>query len=49
VSYCGLVAAGLYQINVAVPGSLAAGTYAVVATQNGVQSPSTAELKIAGN
>jgi uncharacterized protein (TIGR03437 family) len=49
VSYCGLVAAGLYQINVAVPGSLAAGTYAVVLTQNGVQSPSTAALKVVTN
>ena len=49
VSYCGLVAAGLYQINVAVPASLAAGSYPVVVTQNGIQSPSTVVLKIAAN
>ena len=49
VSYCGLVAAGLYQINVTVPASLSVGTYPVVVTQNGVQSPSTAVLKIVAN
>lgn len=47
VSYCGLIGAGLYQINVKVPESLTAGTYPVVVTQNGVSSPSTAMLKIA--
>ena len=49
VSWCGLVGAGLYQINVTVPASLAAGTYPVVVTQNGVQSPSSAVLKVAAN
>ena len=49
VSYCGLISAGLYQINVTVPSSLTAGSYPVVMTQNGVSSPATAMLKIAGN
>jgi uncharacterized protein (TIGR03437 family) len=49
VFYCGLVGAGLYQINLSVPGSLAPGTHAVVVTQNGAQSPSTAVLRVTVN
>jgi uncharacterized protein (TIGR03437 family) len=49
VSYCGLVGAGLYQINVTVPRSLATGTHSIVVTQNGVSSPSTALLKVEAN
>jgi uncharacterized protein (TIGR03437 family) len=49
VSYSGLIGAGLYQINLTVPSSLAAGTYPVVVTQSGSSSPSTALLKIAAN
>ena len=49
VAFSGLTGPGLYQISVAVPGSLAAGTYPVVVTQNGISSPSTAVMKIATN
>jgi len=49
VSYSGLVGAGLYQINLTVPPTLAPGTYPVVVTQAGSSSPSTALLKIAAN
>lgn len=49
VSYSGLIGAGLYQINITVPSSLAAGTYPIVVTQSGVSSPSTAILKVAGS
>ena len=49
VLYSGLVGPGLYQINITVPSSLAAGEYPVVVTQDGVSSPSTAKLKIAVN
>jgi len=49
VSYCGLVGAGLYQINLTVPSSLGTGTYPVVVTQGGVSSPSTAVLKVASD
>jgi len=45
----GLTGAGLYQINLTVPVSLAAGTYPVVVTESGVSSPATAVLKIATN
>jgi uncharacterized protein (TIGR03437 family) len=47
VSYCGLVGAGLYQINLTVPATLTAGTYPVVVTLSGVSSPTTAVTKIA--
>jgi uncharacterized protein (TIGR03437 family) len=47
--FAGIVGAGLYQINLTVPSSLAAGTYPVVVTQNGASSPSTAMLKLAVN
>jgi uncharacterized protein (TIGR03437 family) len=47
VAYSGLVGAGLYQINLTVPASLASGTYPVIVTQGGVSSPSTAILKVA--
>jgi uncharacterized protein (TIGR03437 family) len=46
VSFCGLVAAGEYQINLTVPATLATGAHAVVVTQDGVSSPSTAVLKV---
>ena len=46
VLYAGLIGAGLYQINLAVPAGLATGTYPVVVTQSGANSPSTALLKI---
>jgi uncharacterized protein (TIGR03437 family) len=46
VSYAGLVGAGLYQINITVPSTLAIGTYPVVITQNGVSSPATALLSV---
>jgi uncharacterized protein (TIGR03437 family) len=49
VAYAGLIGAGLYQINLTVPASLAAGTYPVIVTQNGASSPSTALLAIATN
>lgn len=49
VSYCGLIGAGLYQINLTVPTSLTAGTYPVVVSLNGVSSPTTAVMKIAAN
>jgi uncharacterized protein (TIGR03437 family) len=49
VSYCGLVGAGLYQINLTVPLSLAAGTYPVIVTLNGAASPATAMMKVTGN
>jgi uncharacterized protein (TIGR03437 family) len=49
VMYCGLIGAGLYQINLTVPSSLAAGTYPVVVTQGGAISPPTAVMKIASN
>jgi uncharacterized protein (TIGR03437 family) len=48
VLYCGLIGAGLYQINLTVPANLTSGTHPVVVTQNGVQSPSTL-LKVVGN
>jgi uncharacterized protein (TIGR03437 family) len=47
VLYCGLIGAGLYQINVTVPSDLAAGTYPVVVTQGEASSPTTAVMKIA--
>jgi len=49
VSYCGLIGAGLYQINLTVPASLGAGTYSVVVTQSGVSSPATAVLRVIAN
>ncbi len=49
VSYAGLVGAGLYQINVAVPATLATGTYPVIVTQSGTSSPSSAMLNVAAN
>ena len=47
VSFAGLVGAGLYQINVTVPGGLAAGDNVVAATVAGVTTQSEAMLKIA--
>lgn len=47
VMWSGLVGAGLFQINLTVPASLAAGTYPVIVTQGGVSSPSTAVMNIA--
>ncbi len=47
VTYCGLIGAGLYQINLTVPSGLGAGTYPVVATIDGVSSPTTAVMAIA--
>jgi uncharacterized protein (TIGR03437 family) len=44
-SYAGLVAAGLYQVNVAVP-DLPDGEYSVVATVNGVASQQGVLLQI---
>ena len=49
VAYSGLIGPGLYQLNVTIPATLAAGTYPVVLTQNGSTSPATAVLKIALN
>ncbi len=46
VSFAGLVAAGLYQVNVTVPSGLAAGDHAVVAAVAGLGSQSTALLKV---
>ena len=48
-SYCGLIGAGWYQINLTVPGGLSAGTYCVVVTQTEVSSPTTATQKVAAN
>jgi uncharacterized protein (TIGR03437 family) len=48
VSFSGLVGAGLYQINLQVPGSLAPGAYPVVITQDESSSPTSAVLRIAG-
>ena len=47
VSLSGLVGAGLYQLNITVPATLAPGTYPVVVMQNGTSSPPTATLTIA--
>jgi uncharacterized protein (TIGR03437 family) len=47
VMWSGLVGAGLFQINLTVPTSLAAGTYPVLVSQAGVSSPSTAVVNIA--
>ena len=47
VMWSGLVGAGLFQINLTVPTSLAAGTYPVIVSQAGVSSPSTAVMNIA--
>jgi uncharacterized protein (TIGR03437 family) len=49
VSYSGLVGAGLYQINLAVPSGLPDGAQSVVVSLNGVASPDGALLKIAAN
>ena len=46
VAYAGLVGAGLYQISVTVPSTLATGTYPVVITQSGVTSPNSALLNV---
>ena len=46
VLWAGLVAAGLYQINLQVPTTLAPGTYAVVATTGGVSSQSGVSLNV---
>ena len=46
VLYSGLVGAGLYQINLTVPATLAAGTYPVVVSLGGVISPTTAVMKV---
>lgn len=47
VLWAGLVAAGLYQINVTIPTGLADGDYAVVASIAGLNSQSNALVKIA--
>lgn len=47
VQWAGLVGAGLYQINVAVPTALADGDHSVVATVSGVASQAGALLKVA--
>ena len=49
VSYCGLIGAGLYQINLTVPAALAPGAYPVIVTQSGASSPATALMSIASN
>jgi uncharacterized protein (TIGR03437 family) len=50
VSYCGLIGAGIYQINLTIPGSLADGSYPVVVTQAGASSPASgAVIKVAAN
>jgi uncharacterized protein (TIGR03437 family) len=46
VSFSGLVGAGLYQINVTLPATLAAGTYPVVVTQDGVSSGGAPQINI---
>jgi uncharacterized protein (TIGR03437 family) len=46
VSFAGLVGPGLYQINVSVPAGRGAGDQKVIATVDGVSSPSSALLKI---
>ncbi len=46
VTYAGLVQAGVYQINVTVPSSLAAGDMPVVATINGVSTQSGAIVTV---
>lgn len=46
VLWAGLAAAGLDQINLRIPSTLADGDHAVVATVAGVSSPSTALLKV---
>lgn len=38
--------AGLYQVNITLPASLANGDYPVVATAGGVQSPSGVKLTV---
>jgi len=48
VQFAGLIAAGLYQINVTVPAGLPAGDQPVVATVAGLSSQATAMLKVAG-
>jgi len=47
VAFAGLSSAGLYQFNVTVPPAVANGDQAVVATINGVQSPSGIFLAVA--
>lgn len=47
VLFAGLVGAGLYQINIVVPGTLAAGDYAVTAIVGGYTSQSSVVLKVA--
>ncbi|MBL8174298.1 MAG: IPT/TIG domain-containing protein [Bryobacterales bacterium] len=46
VSYSGLVSAGLYQINVAVPADLADGDYPVVAEVGGVRTGKFVKLRV---
>ncbi|HUA63009.1 MAG TPA: hypothetical protein VML19_29910 [Verrucomicrobiae bacterium] len=48
VSFAGLVGAGLYQINLTVPSTLATGSYPVVIAQSGASSPS-ALLSVSAN
>jgi uncharacterized protein (TIGR03437 family) len=49
VLWSGMIGPGLFQINLTVPASLAAGTYPVVVSQSGVSSPSTAVMNITAN
>ncbi len=49
VLWSGLVGAGLFQINITVPASLATGTYPVIVTQAGISSPSSAVMNVATN
>jgi uncharacterized protein (TIGR03437 family) len=47
VLWAGLVSAGVYQINVRVPSTLADGTYEVIASVAGLSSPSSVKLSVA--
>ncbi len=47
VSFAGLTAPGLYQINVTVPAGLSAGDHPILASVGGFRSQSSALLKIA--
>ena len=49
VQFAGLVGVGLYQINVAVPATLADGDHAVIATVAGASSQASALLKVAAS
>lgn len=49
VSFAGLVGAGLYQINVTIPDTLADGDHDVIATVAGVSSQTGARVKVAAS